>query len=272
MKLNFEIKAGAIIGLFIVLMSLISFFWVPHDYNQMDHENRFAKPSAKHLLGTDNFGRDNFSRIMAGGRNSLLLAICTVAAAAAAGSLLGGLAGYIGGITESVIMRIIDTLNSFPGILLALLFIAIMDNNQFTLFFALFILFTPSYTRIMRTGVMQYKNASFIQAEKILGASFFRIIFIHILPNLFPSLLSASVLGLSNAILAEASMSYLGLGIQPPEPSWGRMLYESQTYFFASPWGAIAPGIFIMLTVVAFHLLGEGLRRSLTDKGKWSVI
>jgi peptide/nickel transport system permease protein len=136
-----------------------------------------------------------------------------------------------------------------------------MDNSQFSLFFALLILFTPSYTRVMRTGALQYKNASFIQAEKILGAGFFRITFIHILPNLAPSLLSASVLGLSNAILAEAAMSYLGMGIQPPEPSWGRMLFEAQAWFFNAPWCAIAPGVFIMLTVIAFHLLGEGLRK-----------
>jgi peptide/nickel transport system permease protein len=158
-------------------------------------------------------------------------------------------------------MRIIDTINSFPGIILALLFVAVMDTGQFTLFIALFILFTPSFTRVMRTGALQYKNAPFIQAERILGANFFRITFIHILPNVAPSLLSACVLGLSNAILAEAAMSYLGMGIQPPEPSWGRMLQESQVYFFNAPWCAIAPGIFIMLTVIAFHLLGEGLRR-----------
>jgi peptide/nickel transport system permease protein len=113
----------------------------------------------------------------------------------------------------------------------------------------------------MRTGALQYRDASFVQAEKILGAGFFRITFIHILPNLAPSLLSASVLGLSNAILAEAAMSYLGMGIQPPEPSWGRMLFEAQAWFFNAPWCAIAPGIFIMLTVIAFHLLGEGIRK-----------
>jgi len=124
------------------------------------------------------------------------------------------------------------------------------------------ILFIPSYTRVMRTGAMQYKNANFIEAEKILGAGFFRITFIHIMPNVAPSLLSASVLGLSNAILAEAAMSYLGMGIQPPDPSWGRMLNEAQAWFFNAPWCALAPGFFIMLTVVSFHLLGEGLRRS----------
>ena len=255
---NFRI--GAIIGIIIVTMSLLSLLWTPYNYNQMEHSNRLMPPSAKHLFGTDNFGRDIFSRIMAGGRNSLLLAICTVTGAAALGSLLGLLAGYLGGITGEIIMRLIDTLNSFPGIVLALLLVAVMDNSQFSLFLALLILFTPSYTRVMRTGALSYKNASFVQAEKILGAGFFRITFIHILPNLAPSLLSASVLGLSNAILAEAAMSYLGMGIQPPEPSWGRMLFEAQAWFFNAPWCAIAPGVFIMLTVIAFHLLGEGLR------------
>jgi peptide/nickel transport system permease protein len=261
MKLNFEIKFGVTVGLLILIMSFISFFWVPHDYNEMNPDRRFLKPGAAHLLGTDNFGRDTFSRIMAGGRNSLILAIFTVAGAAAAGSILGLLAGYLGGVKGEIIMRVIDTINSFPGIILALLFVAVLGTGQFTLFIALLILFTPSFTRVMRTGALQYKNAPFIQAERILGANFFRITFIHILPNAAPSLLSACVLGLSNAILAEAAMSYLGMGIQPPEPSWGRMLQESQVYFFMAPWCAIAPGIFIMLTVIAFHLLGEGLRR-----------
>jgi peptide/nickel transport system permease protein len=261
MKLNFELKLGAALGIIIVVMSLVSFFWSPHDYYKMDHTKRLLSPSASHLLGTDNFGRDIFSRIMAGGRNSLLLAVCTVAGAAAAGSILGLLAGFLGGLTEEIIMRIIDTINSFPGIVIALLFTAIMDNGQFTLFIALLILFTPSFTRVMRTTALQYKDSAFIQAERLLGAGFFRITFIHILPNVIPSLLCASVIGLSNAILAESAMSYLGLGIQPPNPSWGRMLYESQTWFFNAPWCAVAPGIFIMLTVIAFHMLGEGLRR-----------
>jgi len=261
MKLNFELKFGVCVGIVIVLMSLVSFFWSPHDYNSMDHSKRFLSPSASHLLGTDNFGRDIFSRIMAGGRNSLLIAVCTVAGAAAAGSILGLLAGFLGGITEEIIMRIIDTINSFPGIVVALMFTAIMENGQFTLFIALLILFTPSFTRVMRTIALQYKDSAFIQAERLLGAGFFRITFIHILPNVIPSLLSASVIGLSNAIIAESTMSYLGLGIQPPDPSWGRMLYESQSWFFNAPWCAVAPGVFIMLTVIAFHMLGEGLRR-----------
>lgn len=261
MRSNFELKFGASICLLIAAMSLLSFFWVPYDYNAMNHENRLRAPTAAHIFGTDNFGRDIFSRVALGARNSLVTAICVVALAAAAGTIIGLLAGYLGGITDAVVTRIIDTISSFPGVILALLFVAVMENSQFTLFITLFILFTPSFTRVTRNGAARYRNADFIQAEKAMGAGFFRITVIHILPNLYPSLLSACVLGLSNAILMEASMSYLGIGIQPPLPSWGRMLFESQSYFFSAPWCAIFPGIFVTLTVFAFHFTGEGLRQ-----------
>jgi len=266
MKLNKHLICGAAICAFIVFISLLSIVWVPYNYNEIDTTARLLPPDTKHILGTDNFGRDIFSRIMAGGRNSIFLAICTVTGAALIGSFLGLIAGYLGGITGEAIMRIMDTISSLPGIVFALMLAAVMDNSQFSLFIALLIIFTPSYTRVMRTGAMQYKNATFIQAERILGAGFFRITFIHILPNLSPSILSASVIGLSNAILAESAMSYLGMGIQPPHPSWGRMLFESQSWFFNAPWYSLAPGIFIMLTVIAFHLLGEGIRQALLGK------
>jgi len=262
MKKKGQLVSGAVIGFIILAMSLISFFWTPHDFNKIDSSSRLQPPGLSFIFGTDNLGRDIFSRIMAGGRYSLFIAFCTVAASAASGCLLGLLAGYLGGIVDEIIMRIIDTLSSFPGIVLALLMAAVLDNSSFSLFIALMILFIPSYTRVMRTGAMQYKNALFIQAEKILGAGFFRITFLHILPNIAPSLLCASVIGLSNAILAESVMSYLGMGIQPPFPSWGRMLSESQAWFFNAPWCAAAPGICIMLTVISFHLLGEGIKRS----------
>ena len=261
MKYSLELKIGAVIVILIISMSLLSFVWVPFNYNEIDYTIRLQPPDTNHLLGTDNLGRDIFSRIMAGGRNSIFLAIFTVAGAVAVGCLLGLLAGYLGGITGEIIMRLIDTINSFPGIVIALFIVAILDNSQFSLFLALLILFIPSYTRIIRTGALKYKTSEFVQAQKVLGAGFFRITFIHILPNLAPSLLSASVIGLSNAILAESAMSYLGMGIQPPHPSWGRMLFEAQGWFFNAPWYALAPGIFIMVTVLAFHLLGEGLRR-----------
>jgi peptide/nickel transport system permease protein len=169
--------------------------------------------------------------------------------------------GFAGGLWDELVMRLMDTLSSFPGILLTLVMVAILGNSHITLIIALLVLFIPSFTRVMRSGTLQYKGRDFVLSARIQGTSRRRIIFVHILPNLFPSLLSASVLGLSNAILAESTMSYLGLGIQPPVPSWGRMLAESQNYLFNAPWCALAPGIMIMLTVLAFHFLGEGLRQ-----------
>jgi peptide/nickel transport system permease protein len=259
--MNGELKTGLTLLVLIVLMLLISLFLLAHNANEMDSSQRFQPPGLSHPLGTDNFGRDILLRIISGARYTIILAICTVAGAVVLGSALGLFAGYSGGVRDEIIMRLMDSISSFPGILFALTMVALMGNSQFTLFVALLVLFVPSYTRIMRSGALQYKQLDFILAERLLGASHVRIIFIHILPNLAPSLLSAASLGLSNAILAEATMSYLGLGIQPPLPSWGRMLSESQNFLLNAPWCALAPGVFIMLTVIAFHCLGDGLRR-----------
>ena len=266
MKLNFEIKTGLFIVLFVIIIQLVSFIFLPRDYNNIDHNLRLQPPGAAHFFGTDNFGRDIFSRAMAGGKNSLVMAVCVVFSAAVFGCFLGLLSGYLGGIFEIIIMRIIDILNSFPGLILALFIIALFDNSQYSVFLALLILFIPSFTRVMRSAALQYKSSVFVQAQKAIGAGFLRITFIHILPNTVPALLSACVLGLSNAILAESAMSFLGLGIQPPNPSWGRMLFEAQEWFFVAPWYALAPGFFIMFAVIAFHLLGEGLRRAFGDR------
>jgi peptide/nickel transport system permease protein len=251
---------GAALALLIAALTLVSFFYLPYDYNYMDSARRFSPPSFSHLMGTDNFGRDVFSRVMMGARFTLLTAILTVAGSAAAGSALGMLSGYAGGIWDEITVRLVDTLSSFPGILLALVMVALLGNSHVTLIIALFILFIPGFTRVMRNGMLRYKTRDFVLAARIAGVPNIRIIFVHIFPNLAPSLLSASVLALSNAILAESTMSYLGLGIQPPVPSWGRMLSESQVFLFNAPWCALGPGIMIMLTVLAFHYLGEGLK------------
>jgi peptide/nickel transport system permease protein len=262
-----EFKAGALLAALVGGLSLLSLFWVPYDHNAMDPNRRFLSPRIDHLLGTDNFGRDVFSRVMEGGRYSLLVALATVAGSAALGSLLGLGSGYIGGPADEVLMRLMDALSSFPGILLALTMVSLLGNGEFTLVIALVILFVPSFTRIMRGGMLEYKNRDFVKAALLWGVPPGRLIFFHILPNALPSLLSASVLGLSNAILAEATMSYLGLGIQPPIPSWGRILSESQNYLFNAPWCALAPGCMIVLSILAFHFLGEGIRRRFAGGG-----
>jgi len=255
-----DFKAGAVLALLITGIAITGLFYLPYDYNAMESGQKFSPPDLSHLMGTDNFGRDVFSRIMAGSKYTLLTALLTIAGSAAAGTVLGLLSGYAGRIWDEITMRLMDALSSFPGILLALVMVSLMDNSLSTLIIALFVLFIPGFTRIMRNGMLQYKDRDFVTAALTTGTSRFRIIFVHVFPNLVPSLLSASILGLSNAILAESTMSYLGLGIQPPVPSWGRMLSESQTFLFNAPWCALSPGIMIMLTVLAFHYLGEGLK------------
>lgn len=258
---NIDFKIGVALALLVAGMGIVSLFYTPYDYNAMDPARRFISPRVSHLMGTDNFGRDVFSRVMIGGRYTLAVSIFTVLGSAAIGASLGLVSGYIGGLWDEITMRFMDALSSFPGILLALVMISIMENRPFTLITALLVLFIPSYVRIMRTGMLQYKNADFVKTAQIMGASHLRMIFVHILPNLATPLLSATVLGLSNAILAEATMSYLGFGIQPPIPSWGRMLSESQNFLFNASWCVLAPGIMIMLTVIAFHYIGEGIRQ-----------
>lgn len=261
MKLNGDLKSGAVLGIFIAALSLAGLVWTPYGYNEMDPASRFLPPDAAHLLGTDNFGRDVFSRTLAGGRYTLLVALFTVAGSALLGAALGLVSGYAGGALDELLMRLMDAFSSFPGILLALVMVSLLGNSQGTLVIALLVLFIPGFARITRNGMLEYKGRDFVKAAEIQGVSHGRIIFAHILPNLTPSMLSAAALGLSNAVLAEAAMSYLGLGIQPPVPSWGRMLSESQNFLFNAPWCALAPGLMIMLTVLAFHCLGEGIRR-----------
>ncbi|MDR2397853.1 MAG: ABC transporter permease [Spirochaetaceae bacterium] len=258
---SLDFKIGFVLGLVVVGMGGLSLFYTPYDYNQMAPAERFIPPGWQHLMGTDNFGRDVFSRIMTGAQYTLLVSIGTVLGSLLIGASLGLISGYRGGLLDEMLMRLMDTLSSFPGILVALMMVSLMDNKPHTLMIALLILFIPSYVRIMRSGVLACKHRDFVKTAALMGASHCRIIFVHILPNLTHSLFSATVLGLSNAILAEATMSYLGLGIQPPIPSWGRMLSESQSFLFNAPWCALSPGLMIMLTVVAFHSIGEAIRQ-----------
>ena len=260
-KDNSTLKAGAALAVLISAICVAGFF-LEIDYNAMDPGLRFIAPGKTHVMGTDNFGRDVFARVMVGTRYTLLTALATVIGSAALGSALGMFSGFAGGWVDEIVIRLMDALSSFPGIILALVMVSLFNNSHGVLIIALLILFIPGFTRIMRNGMQRYKNRDFILAARIAGISKTRIMFYHIFPNLVPSLLSASVLGLSNAILAESTMSYLGLGIQPPVPSWGRMLSESQTFLYNAPWCALAPGIMIMLTVLSFHYLGEGLKEA----------
>jgi len=258
---NIYLKTGAALAVLILGLTMAGIFILPENYNAMNSASRFLPPGRNYLLGTDNFGRDVFFRVIAGAKYTLLTALFTVAGSAVIGSALGMFSGFAGGLLDEAVIRLLDVLSSFPGILLALLMVSLLDNSPKTLVAALLILFIPGFTRIMRNGMLRFKDRDFVLSARVAGISYPRIIFLHIFPNLIPSLVSTSVLGLSNAILAESTMSYLGLGIQPPVPSWGRMLAESQTFLFNAPWCALVPGIAIILTVLAFHYLGEGLNK-----------
>lgn len=256
-----ELRIGFVIVGIILFLALLSIFYTPCDVYEMNTAVRSQAPSLEHFFGTDNFGRDVFSRAMMGARFTLLVSGSTVLMATAISIVLGLVCGYVGGMLDEVVMRVIDAINSFPSILIALVMVSILNYGKLTIIPALVIMFIPSFTRIVRTGTLQYKNAEFVMSNKVFGDSDFRILFVHILPNIYPLLLSSVVIGLSNAILAESSMSYLGLGIQPPIPSWGRMLKEAQDIIFSTPWAAIAPGMMIVFTIVGLNCIGEGIRK-----------
>jgi peptide/nickel transport system permease protein len=256
---EFRFRLGAAIIAIMVLLAVVSLFYTPYDPYAMNTAQRFLPPSLSHWFGTDQFGRDNFSRAITGARYSLLAATATVALSAAIGITIGLFTGYLGGVLEAVIMRLTDALASFPGVLLALVAVTVYGAGKFTIVPALAIAFLPGYIRIARSGAQQMKNREYVQAARVCGVSTRRILYRHILPNILPSIIPAVIVGLSNAILAESGMSYLGLGIQPPAPSWGRMLAEGQAYLLKAPWESLSAGFMIVLAVLGFNNLGENL-------------
>lgn len=256
---NSHFKAGAIITGIMLLVIVIGLFWTPYDPNAMNGAEKMSGPSFRHLFGTDNFGRDIFSRVVQGAGATFLIAAATVAIGLIIGIIAGLITGYYGGWLDEILMRINDTILAFPSILLALVLIAIFGGGKYNIILALGILFIPSFARLVRSEVARQKNTDYVRNAKLMGASDFRILFVHILPNIVPVLLSAVAIGFNNAVLAEASMSFLGVGVQPPDPSLGRMLNEAQTYLMSAPWYAMSTGIVIILLILGFGLLGEGL-------------
>lgn len=252
-------RAGAVITGIMVLIIAVGIFWTPYNPNAMDGSAKMQGPSIQHILGTDNFGRDIFSRVVQGAGSTFLIAALTVAIGLTVGIVIGSMTGYYGGWIDEVLMRLNDTILAFPSILLALVLIALMGPGKYNIIAALAILFIPSFARIVRTEVAKQKNMDYVRNAKLMGASDVRILFLHILPNIIPVLLSSIAIGFNNAVLAEASMSYLGIGVQPPDPSLGRMLSEAQGFLSGAPWYAISVGVTIILLILGFGLLSEGL-------------
>ena len=256
-KYDFNFIVGIVIISIVLIFVIAGVFYTPYDPNKMNGAVKNIAPTLAHPFGTDNFGRDILSRVMSGAKTTFFVAVSTVVIGAGAGTFIGALTGYYGGILDEVLMRINDGLTSFPSILLALVFVSIIGPGKYNVIIALGIIFIPSFARVVRSEYIALKQMDFVKNAKLMGAGDFRIMFVHILPNTKLILLSSVTIGFNNAVLAEAGMSYLQLGVQPPDASLGRMLSEGQTYLFNAPWYALAPGLMIVLTVLGFSLINE---------------
>lgn len=256
-SLNFII--GGIITGIMMIMVIMGFFYTPYETTEMDSKSKLAAPSLQHIMGCDNFGRDIFSRVLEGLGNTFLIALATVAIGVTVGIIIGAFTGYFGGWIDEVLMRINDVIFAFPSILLALVFVSLFGTGKYNVVFALGIAFVPSFARIVRGEFIKYKNMDYVKSAKLEGVGDLRIMFVHILPNTRTVLLSSIIIGFNNAVLAEAGMSYLGIGVQPPDASLGCMLSEAQSYLFSAPNYAIFPGLIIILLVLGLSLLADGL-------------
>lgn len=261
-KKSTNFKIGAAITGGMLLLIVLGFFWTPYDPEAMDKANKLAGVSLSHIMGCDNFGRDIFSRVLTGCGTTFFVALGTVSIGTLCGIVIGAFTGYYGGIVDEIFMRINDALFAFPSILLGLVFISLLGSGKYNVIVALGIAFIPSFARIVRSEFIRCKNMDYVKSAKLAGAGDLRIMFVHILPNVMTVLSSSIMIGFNNAVLAEAGMSYLGIGVQPPDASLGRMLSEAQTYLFSAPGYAMFPGVMLILMVLGFSLLAEGLKES----------
>ncbi len=258
--------AAAIVLIILALIAIFCYQIAPYGINEYDYSSVLQGPSSEHWFGTDEFGRDIFSRVICGTRISLSIGFFTVTIAAAIGSIVGLLAGYYGGLIESVSMRIADFLYAFPGLILAIAIVAVLGPGLTNVVIAVIIFCIPTYARLVRGATLELKNSVYVRAAKCIGASDMRILFKHILPGAIPSVIVQYSLSISGSIMTTASLSFLGMGAMSPTPEWGLMLSNSRTYFYTSWHYAFFPGIAIMITVLCFNLLGDGLRTALDPK------
>ncbi len=254
---NIYFKIGVGILVFLALVVLVSFFYTPYDPTAMDSSAKFTAPCPQHPFGTDNFGRDILSRVMTGLQDTFLIAFFVVLIGAVVGTIIGSITGYYGGIIDEVLMRINDMLTAFPSVLLALVFVSLWGSGKYKIIAALGIAFIPSFARMVRGEVIKLRDADFVDSARLMGVSDMRIIFVHIFPNILPTLLSAIAVGFNNAVLAESGLSYLGIGVTPPNASLGSMLADAQGYLLNAPWYALAPGITIIILVLGFSFVSE---------------
>jgi len=259
---------GVFIGLLIVA-ALLAPVLAPHDPDRMDLRARLQPPGAAHLLGTDGFGRDQLSRLLHGARVSLLVGVVAVGIAAALGGALGLVAGYLGGRTDNALMRLVDMIMVFPTLLLAITFLAMLGDRfsgLLNLMLAAGIASAPHFARLVRAQVLYVRELDYVEAARALGGSQPRVLLRHVLLNSASPLIVFATLRIATVILTEASLSFLGFGVQAPTATWGRMVAEGTRYLQHAPWLSFVPGLAIMSTVLAFNLFGDGLRDALDPR------
>ncbi len=266
-KQRIAMIAAFFIG-FLFIVALIGPFIAPYSAVEPDYENILSAPSMQHLAGTDAFGRDIFSRIIEGTRISLFVGLSSVFFSAVLGTILGLVSGYYGGWLDNMIMRICDVLFAFPGILLAIGIIAILGPGLGNVVIAVAIFGIPTFARIVRSSTLSIKETLYVESARSVGASAKRIIFKHIFPSTLSSIIVYFTMRIGTAILTAASLSFLGLGAQPPSPEWGAMLSAGRDFLNTAPHVTFFPGLSIFITVLAFNLLGDGLRDALDPKMK----
>ncbi|MEH7302940.1 ABC transporter permease [Neobacillus drentensis] len=260
---------GGVFTLLLILMAVFAPFVAPHSPSEQDYAKFLQNPSAANIMGTDELGRDIFSRIIYGARVSIQAGIISVGIALLIGIPIGLFSGYYRGVLdEYVVMRFTDALLSFPPLVLALSLAAVLGAGLQNAMIAIGIIFTPNFIRLVRGEVLSQREREYVTAAKASGISDVKIMFRHIFPNCLPPILVQATLSIAAAIISEASLSYLGLGTQPPTPSWGAMLSMGQGYLKDAPWISLFPGLFIFLTVLSINLFGDGLRDALDPKLK----
>jgi peptide/nickel transport system permease protein len=259
-------KVGAAIVLLAVLAALLGPWVTPFDPSSQELALRLARPTVHHPFGLDELGRDILSRVLAGARISLIVGVTVVGISTLVGVLLGSIAGYFGGWVDDAISRSVDVLMAFPGILLAIALVAVLGPSLRNVVFALSVIGWVGYARLVRGQVLRAREFEFVQAARALGASTGRILLRHVIPTTLPAVMVQATLGMAGAILAEAALSFLGLGVQPPTPSWGTMLNGGRLHLLDAPHLTIFPGAAIALLVLGFNFLGDGLRDVLDPK------
>lgn len=250
---------GTVLILGLVFTAVFAPLLEPHSFKDQNIELMNAAPSQAHLLGTDEFGRDLLSRIIRGARISFVVGVLSVAISVIIGVIVGAIAGFYGGVVDVVLTTIADLTWSMPAILVALLLVAVIGPGLESVVIAIGLSYWAEYARLIRGQILSLKNATFIEATRALGASDSVILFKHLIPNSISPIIVAATIGVGNAIVLEATLGFLGMGAQPPTPSWGAMMSSGTAYLFISPWVIIFPGLAMMLTVLGFNLFGDAL-------------